>query len=363
MSTVGVESHSEQGMAQRKAQHLEICLRKEKYQVEGGATGFNDVSFYHRALPEIDANQIDLTTSFLGRTLQAPLFISSMTGGSAEGYRLNKILAQAAGLRGIPIGMGSMRILFRKKEVFEHFALRKLAGDSPILSNIGAVQIRDMKHSDLYEMNRKLEVDAQIIHLNPGQELFQPEGDRDFSKIFSSIERFIEKSPLPVIVKETGCGISPHEAKALLKAGAAYVDVAGIGGTNWITVESYRQTDPNEAEPFRNWGHPTAALLGALGHKKGRILASGGLRSGLDLAKSLALGAHLGGFALPLIRSAETGGLEGVLSTLDLFIVQLRQVMTLTGCLKPSILRKVPLQVTSDLAQGIDFLKYPRRRF
>lgn len=320
-------------MASRKARHLEICLDSTKYDVEGEGAGYEAVRFYHTALPELHADQLDLTRQFLGREVKLPFFISSMTGGSEEAYRINKDLAAAAQRLGIAVGMGSNRIIFRKPEVFDHFYLRHLAPDVPIMSNMGAVQLLEMKAKDLNEMNKRLEVDAQIIHLNPGQELFQPGGDRDFSGLAEAIARFVEKSSVPVIVKETGFGIAPNEIRLLMDAGVAYVDLAGAGGTNWLTVESYRDDEEDflAAEEFRDWGYPTAVLQAVIGNWNGRILASGGLRSGLDVAKSIALGAHLAGLAMPFARAVSSGGIEGVVKLGRRLEKVIRTAMVMTG--------------------------------
>ncbi len=302
---------------------------------------------------------------FLGLPVSLPFFISSMTGGSARGYLANKELAVAAQREGIAVGMGSIRILFRKPEVFEHFYLRKLAPDIPIFANLGGVQIRDMQAETIHEMLRRLEVSALAVHLNPGQELFQTGGDRDFRGVIDGIARFTEKCPVPVIVKETGFGIDPVSAAALLSGGVRYVNIAGAGGTNWITVESYRESPElfAAAEEFRSWGTPTALLLTAMfppeggGNPlfQGRILASGGLRSGLDIAKSVAMGAEAAGFALPFIRAVHQEGSEGVQKIIARVRTVFRNAMALTGSRSLDEFRRGPVwfgsQLTSDAAQ------------
>jgi len=337
----------------RKAKHIEICT-DPSFDPEGGSTLFEHLSFRHRALPEIGWDELKVATDFLGRTIQMPLFISSMTGGSESSYAINKDLARAAQTLGIPVGMGSIRILYRKPESFADFHLRPLAPDVPLFSNLGAQQLLEERLRDnyktLFEWNRRLEVDAQVIHLNPGQELYQADGDRDFRGIKDTLEDFIGRSPLPVIVKETGFGMAPDEVDWLLKVGAESVDIAGAGGTNWLTVEAYRLDDAGyeSAEALRDWGWPTALLLAALGRRKGRILASGGLRSGLDLAKALALGAHAGGFALPVIRAAKTGGVDGVVDLIRGYERALKTTMMLTSSRTLADLRKVTLDTSRE---------------
>lgn len=317
----------------RKAQHLEICVREQAYRVETGSTLLDRIHFAHRALPEVSKHELDLGTEFLGHRISMPLLISSMTGGSAGGYDANKQLAVAAQKAGVPVGMGSIRILFRKPEVADHFRLKRYAPDVPVLANIGGVQTRELDHSTLFEWIRELEVDGLAVHLNPGQELSQEDGDRDFRGVLDAIRRLCAHCPVPVIVKETGFGIGPADAELLMDAGAAYVNVAGSGGTNWIQVERYRLPEPTAevAAEFEGWGAPTGILLAAIREHKLPVIASGGLRSGMDLAKCIAMGAKLGGYALPFIRAVQAGGSEAVVQRIEHFREVLRNVMVLTG--------------------------------
>ena len=335
-----MSTHSQRtsGIGFRKEKHLSICADASRFSVEGGSTGFDSVHFIHDALPEISEAQIDLQTEILGHTVAAPIFISCMTGGSERGFMANRELARAAREKRYAVGMGSIRILFDHPELFEHFHLKSLAPDVPVLANIGGVQIRDEDHGKLFELLKKLEVDGLVVHLNPGQELFQPEGDRDFRGIGDAIARLCQGSPVPIIVKETGFGVRPALAAQLLEAGVRYVDVAGAGGTNWVTVEAYRlpEEQREEARELADWGIPTALLLSCLDRHRGRILASGGVRTGLDVAKSIALGAHAAGLALPLIREVVAGGAERVVRYLDRLENTLRSVLILTGSRTPA---------------------------
>jgi isopentenyl-diphosphate delta-isomerase type 2 len=346
----------------RKAQHIEICT-DPAYDPEGGSALFEHLSFRHRALPEIGWDELKTQTEFLGRKVKLPLFISCMTGGSDSSYAINKDLARAAQIVGVPVGMGSIRILFRKPESFADFHLRPLAPDVPIFSNLGAQQLVEERLRDNYKTlnswNKKLEVDAQVIHLNPGQELYQDDGDRDFRGIKDTLEDFIARSPLPVVVKETGFGIAPDEVEWLLKAGAAAVDLAGSGGTNWLTVEAYRldEAASQSGEALRDWGWPTALLMAAVGHRKGRIFASGGLRSGLDLAKALALGAQAGGFALPVVRAVKEGGADAVVALLRGYEKALKTTMMLTSSRTLGDLRKAPLDASREFEFRLKRLK------
>jgi isopentenyl-diphosphate delta-isomerase type 2 len=256
-----------------------------------------------------------------------------MTGGSEGGFKANRVLAAAAQELGIPVGLGSIRILASKPELFEQFHLKPLAPDVPVIANIGAVQIRDGDTGDLVALLKRLEVQALAVHLNPGQELFQPGGDRDFRGLKEAIARLAERCRLPIIVKETGFGIMPCLVRELLKTGAAYVDLAGGGGTNWIAVESYRLPAEERAvaAEFADWGIPTALLLASFGGSLEHLLASGGIRSGMDAAKALAMGAEAVGLALPVIREARGGGAEAVVKFFRRMEMTLRAVMLLTG--------------------------------
>jgi len=279
-----------------------------------------------------------------------------MTGGSERGFSANRELARAAALKRYPVGMGSIRILFDHPELFDHFHLKALAPDVPVLANIGGAQIRDEEHGKLIELLKKLEVDSLVVHLNPGQELFQPEGDRDFTGIRDAIAGLCDHSPLPIIVKETGFGIRPAAVSSLLDAGVRFVDVAGAGGTNWVTVEAYRvpETERKEAEEFRDWGIPTAFILECLKPHGGKILASGGIRSGMDVAKCIALGAHAAGLALPLIRETVSGGTDAVVRYLDQLENTLRSVMMLTGSRTPEDLRNGKIWLDPDFSAAVN---------
>jgi isopentenyl-diphosphate delta-isomerase type 2 len=279
-----------------------------------------------------------------------------MTGGSEEGFTANKELAKAAQAAGIPVGMGSFRILFDEPALFDHFYLRAFARDVPVIGNIGSVQIRDMDHKTLFEMVKRLELDALAVHMNPGQEIYQPGGDTDFRGIRDAFSRLCESCPVPVIAKETGFGVSPALIGELLGRGAAYVDIAGAGGTNWVNVESYRLSGEwaGSAADFRDWGLPTALVLAAAGDCGGRLIASGGIRSGMDAAKSVALGALLAGTALPFIRAVKSGGAEAVESLIASYSRTIRSAMLLTGSANTAALREAPRWYSADFTADLE---------
>ena len=347
-----MSGHSASDMSRRKAQLLEICLDHERYNVETGATRLEEVHLVHRSLPELDATEIDTGLDFLGHRIAFPVFISSMTGGSEAGYQTNKDLAEVAQELGIPVGMGSIRILFRKPEVMEHFYLKRLAPQVPVFANLGGVQLPEMDHDEIYSMLDTLGVDGVAIHLNPGQEIFQPGGDRDFRGVLDSLGRFIARSPIPVLVKETGFGINPAEVRQLRTLGARYVNVAGSGGTNWLRVEAYRQDQGSVAAAageFDDWGLPTGLILAAMGRSTPGVLASGGLRSGMDVVRALALGAEAAGMALPFVRALKTGGVEAAVEFGRRLEYVIRTAMALSGCRSLDDLRRAPIWMESSL--------------
>lgn len=357
----GGHAHSPAEMARRKAQHLDICIDEETYEVESGRSRLDEVRLLHRSLPEIDGAAVDTTATFLGHTVQLPFFISSMTGGSEAGYQTNKDLATVAQELGIPVGMGSIRILLRKPEVIGDFELKRFAPDVPVFANIGGVQLPTTPHDDLVELMKRLDVDGIAIHLNPGQEIFQPGGDIDFRGVRDAIARFVEVSPRPVIVKETGLGINPAEVDALLAVGVHAVDVAGSGGTSWLRVEAYRRDDRSDAldaaAEFDDWGLPTALILAALGRERRQIVASGGIRSGRDIVAALALGAESVGLALPFVRALKRGGVEGALALGQRLKYVIESAMALAGCDTIEALRTAPVMVSSALRTDADELR------
>jgi len=340
----------------RKEKHLVICTDPSRFPVEGKGGGFERVRFAHNALPEIAEQELDTSATFLGARIAMPLFISCMTGGSEGGFKANRLLAAAAQELRIPVGLGSFRVLFENPELFPHFHVKPLAPDVPVLANISAVQVRDGDLPTLLSLVQRLEAQALVVHLNAGQELFQPEGDRDFRGLKQAIARLCEASPRPVIVKETGFGITPSLVRELLGAGAAYVDLAGAGGTNWVTVESYRlpQEERSAAAEFADWGTPTAVLLAACRTGCDRVLASGGIRSGMDAAKAVAMGAALAGTALPAIRAVMSGGAEAVVKYFRGLEKTLRSVMLLTGSRTTAELRRGTVWLEPSLAATVE---------
>jgi isopentenyl-diphosphate delta-isomerase len=309
-------------------------------QSKGVTAGFERYRFVHTALPEIDLAEVSTEVTVLGRALGAPVLISCMTGGTDEAGRINATLAEAANEARLPIGLGSGRVLLEHPEVRDTFDVRRYAPDTLLLANLGAVQLNlGYGADDARRLVEMLGADALVLHLNPLQEALQPEGDATFGGLLRRIEALCRSLEWPVIAKEVGWGLAPDVVRALFDAGVAGVDVAGAGGTSWSEVERHRLGEPwrqRVAAAFAGWGIPTAeALVGARWvAPEGLIIASGGIRDGLDVAKAVALGADLVGLAGPFLRAASRGT-EGVVELARELTTTLRVAMFGVGA--PSI--------------------------
>jgi len=292
----------------RKTDHIRINLEEDVR--SGLTTGLERYRFTHRALPELDLDAVDLGQELFGRRLWSPLLISSMTGGAAEAGAINQALAEAAQATRIAMGVGSQRAAIEHPDVATTFQVRRFAPDILLLANLGAVQLNYGYGVDhCLQAVEMIEADALILHLNALQEAVQPEGDTRFAGILGRIEAVCRALPVPVIAKEVGWGFSAQDASRLADAGVAAIDVAGAGGTSWSQVEMHRAQDPAQrrlAAAFIDWGIPTAdAILNVRqAAPQMRVIASGGLRSGVDIAKCIALGACLGGMAGPFLKAA-----------------------------------------------------------
>jgi len=327
----------------RKAEHLRINIERD-VAGKGIASGFDDYRFRHRALPEIDLDAVDLSLELFGRTLAAPLLISCMTGGTSEARRINERLARVAQQHGFAMGVGSGRALIESPASLDTFEVRAYAPDILLFANLGAIQLN--KGYGVDECRRLVELlraDALALHLNPLQEAVQPEGDTCFSGLLAQIARLCAAADFPVIVKEVGWGIAPADVRALFDVGVAAVDVAGAGGTSWSEVERHRIAEPWRARVaalFAGWGIPTAqCLIEAREVAPAEIIiASGGIRSGLDAAKALALGADLVGIAGPFLRAADAS-LDAAHELARELAETLRIAMFCAGARTPQALR------------------------
>lgn len=331
----------------RKEEHIDAVL-SGTVGARALRTGLETVRFVHGALPEMHLDAVDLSTSFLGKRLRAPLVISSMTGGPSRAAPINRALAEAAQETGIAFAVGSQRVALEGGGGAGFAQLRQRAPDVPLLANIGAAQLNRGYGAD--EARRAVEMigaDALILHLNPLQEAVQPEGDRDWSGILEKIAALAGTLPVPLAVKEVGFGISGETAERLREAGVEIIDVAGAGGTSWAAVEAARAPSERHrriAETFRDWGIPTAVALQETRRAcpDAIVVASGGLRTGLDAAAAIRLGADLCGFAAPLLASAVAGTREAV-EAIEMIIEELRIVCFATGSADLASLRIAPL--------------------
>jgi isopentenyl-diphosphate delta-isomerase len=321
----------------RKKEHVDIVLKRD-VRFRGKTTGFERLDFLHNALPEVDLHALDTGVNFLGRHLDAPLMFSCMTGGYPDALRINRSLAEVCAARGLALGVGSQRQALEDPQYHRTFSVvREVSRAIPVVGNIGAAEIAGLRDpAPVKRMVDLIGADAFTVHLNPLQEFLQPEGKTNFHGVLEGISTLVRSLPVPVIVKEIGAGLSPDVIGRLLDAGVTYIDVAGAGGTSWAGVEAFRQKSRTLASLFWDWGIPTAeAIAGAASLKRqGRefvLIASGGIGSGMDIAKSIALGADLAASARPVIASLHHGGVRHLERVVDAWVRQLRGAMFLTG--------------------------------
>ncbi len=359
-------NNKKEGIDRRKLEHIEISITKDVESEE--SNGFEDIILIHRALPQIDFNEIDVKTVFLGREISMPIVIAGMTGGHKKAKEINKNLAIAAEKLNIPLGVGSQRAALEKKELEDTFSVvRDYAPNAFVIANIGIVQFcveYTVEHAEMaVEM---IGADAIALHLNPLQEILQEEGDRNFSCCLDAIREIKKSLNVPVIVKETGAGISLEDAVLIEKAGADAIDVGGLGGTNFAKIEFYRNNN-EKAKLFFNWGIKTAiSLIECLSSTNIPIIATGGIRNGLEVAKSIALGAIACGIALPFLKKAVISSQE-VLKEAKKIEEELKMAMFLTGSKNIEELKKVNVIIKGFVkewldARGIEISSFARRR-
>jgi isopentenyl-diphosphate delta-isomerase len=331
----------------RKDDHLRIAL-EEDVSFEAVTTGLERLRFVHRALPELNLEDVDPSTEFLGHRLSCPLMVASMTGGTAASGRLNRILAELAQEFGIPMGLGSTRVLLEEPAAIETFQVRSYAPDIPLFANLGAVQLNYGYGVDACsKLVNVLDADGLYLHLNPLQEALQPEGDTKFAGLLTRIEDLCRELAVPVIVKEVGWGLSGTVAKQLIDAGVSALDVAGAGGTSWSQVERHRSRRPEDIEvaaSFRDWGIPTAESIRQVRAVSGSIplVGSGGIRTGIDAAKCLALGADVASFAGVMLEAAAISA-EALRTRISVIRRQLLIAMFLTGSPRVPNLRQAEM--------------------
>jgi isopentenyl-diphosphate delta-isomerase len=352
----------------RKAEHIRICL-EQKAQARKATAGFEDIQLIHRALPEIDRQEINLSTSFLGKKFNAPLIVGAMTGGTEIAVQINASIAEAVEKLGLGMGVGSQRAAIEDRKLEKTYAIaRKKAPNAFLIANIGGVQlVRGYGIKEVKKVVEMIDADAVAVHLNALQEAVQPEGQTNFKGVLAKIGEIASALDTPVIVKETGAGICAEDAKMLEAAGVKAIDVGGIGGTSFAAVEYYRSTGKTRlGEAFWDWGIPTAiSVIETTQSVKLPVVASGGVRSGKDIAKALALNANLASVSQPVLEAAVKSSMETE-NLLSVLIEELRNVMFLVGAKNIDCLAKVPLVISGATAEwlktrGFNIEGYARR--
>ncbi|OKY77128.1 MAG: Type II isopentenyl diphosphate isomerase Idi [Candidatus Methanohalarchaeum thermophilum] len=349
---------------ERKLDHIVIC---KNYDVEKGKTGFKDVKLVHNAIPEIDKSEVKTKTQFLGQKFDFPFLIPAITGGHPELKKVNRRLAKAANQLNIGIGVGSQRAAIENDDLSDSLeVVAEEAEDAMKIANIGAPQIaKDYDLSKIEQAIKMIDADVLAVHLNFLQESIQLEGDTEAKGFLNGLKEITESLKLPVLIKETGAGISREVANKLKDAGVQAIDISGRGGTNWATVEKIRaRNDGNSlkeklGDEFTNWGIPTVASLieADIGLQ---LLSTGGVRSGLDIAKSIALGADIAGAALPLVEPA-LNDYDKLIETLKAYKEGLKVAMFLTGSKNVDELKKKKPVITGYTKEWLESRSYKER--
>ncbi len=337
----------------RKADHLDLCIdgdvgfRRKSNLIEG-------IELVHDALPELSLDDIDLSCTFAGKSLSAPLVIAAMTGGVDRADRINRELASVAEELGIGFAFGSQRPLLTD-DIITGYQVREEAPSALVLGNIGIVQAAAASTDALQGLVEACQADALVLHLNPAMEVVQPEGDRDFTGGLDTISRLVEGLSVPIVVKETGCGLSRHVGQRIVDRGVAWVDVSGAGGTSWVAVETHRAEGQGVTigETFWDWGIPTAGSVAQLSDLPLGICATGGMRDGLMIARAIALGARVGGIARPFLQAYDRGGIDEVRTMAKRIITEIRIACLLCGAATPAELQTRPLILSPQLLRWV----------
>lgn len=349
----------------RKADHIDLCATGD-VGFRTKTTLLEEVELVHDALPELALDALDTSVLLLGKRLRAPLLIAAMTGGTERARSINRELSRIAEERGYGFGLGSQRAML-KGDTAATYEVREGAPTTLLLGNLGVVQARQLSVEAVAEIVAQVGADALCLHLNPAMELVQPGGDRDFSGALDTLERLADGLSVPVVAKETGCGIGPSTARRLVKAGIRNLDVSGAGGTSWVAVETERASGSGRdlGEAFRDWGVPTAASVAIARGARPRfktIIATGGIRTGLDVARALALGAHAAGIARPVLQAFVAGGRDAAIKFLEGVEAELRAAMLLVGARDVATLRKAPTVLGPNLRRWMKLAKTLRKK-
>lgn len=353
-----------QDITRRKVEHVSVALSHDLAAPQ--AAGWADIQLIHQALPEVDRDEIDLSVDFLGKRLRAPIFISSLTGGHAEVAIINERLARAAERFGLAMGVGSQRAAIAAPELAATYGIvRQQAPTAFLIANIGAPQLipqarkQPFTSADARAAIEMIQADALALHLNYLQEAAQPEGDRNARGVLAALGAMVSQVRVPVIAKETGAGISHEQAVKLRDAGVSAIDVGGAGGSSMAAMEAVRAAERGDTQTqavgdlFRDWGIPTPISLVEAGEAGVPLIATGGVRSGLDAARAIALGATLVGIGFPMLKAANTSD-AAVTTFIEGFLVELGVAMQLTGSATLAKLRRAPLIVWGATRAWLD---------
>lgn len=357
--TVGPGEHLPTGaVSARKLEHVELALAPEG--PPATPAGWDDVRLVPRALPELSPGDVDLTTELAGHTLAAPIVLAPMTGGHPELGHLNAVLGEAAAHLGIAVGVGSQRAALADPSLAGSFAaVRDRAPDVVVLANLGACQLiaqastPALTADDVQAAIEMVGADALTVHLNVAQELVQTEGDRTTGPFLPALERVVSSCPVPVLVKETGSGMTGDDARRLAEVGVAAVDVGGAGGTSFVDIEGARARRGGDdrgarlGATFRGWGVPTAASVLETRSAGVPVVATGGIRHGLDVARAVALGARAAGLGRVAMAAAHLG-VDALVEELEAVVDELRTALVLCGAPTPGALVATPPVLTGD---------------
>lgn len=355
-------------ISQRKADHIDLCATGD-VGFKAKTTLFEEVELIHDAVPELALEDLDPSVTLFGKRLSAPIIIASMTGGTEKARQINLELARIADEEGYGFGLGSQRAMLDSSAGRDPtYDVRKVAPNVLLLGNIGAVQARESGRAALEDLVARVRADALCLHLNPAQEIVQPGGDRDFTGVVETLGELASKLSVPVIAKETGCGIGPRAARKIAKAGIRHIDTSGAGGTSWVAVEMQRAQ--GEAKHLgtilREWGVPTAASVLCAAAAKPRfetIIATGGMKSGVEIAKAIALGASAGGIARPVLQALTEGGTQGARDFLARVKAEILSVMLLCGARTLADLRDADRIVGQGLMRWSELANRPVKTF
>ncbi|HIQ40550.1 MAG TPA: type 2 isopentenyl-diphosphate Delta-isomerase [Sulfurivirga caldicuralii] len=316
---------------QRKLDHL--ALLQQDPQIERGDSGLADIRLLHRALPELDFDEVDTRTTFLDIEVRFPFLISSMTGGAGDTLQhINQHLAEAAEAMQVPMAVGSQRIMLERPDARSSFQLRRFAPSVPLIANLGAIQLNNgIALTEIEEVIDTLDADALYLHLNPLQEVIQPEGNRNFAELSDRIAEVVDSIDIPVILKEVGCGLSPLDIELGLRVGVRHFDLAARGGTSWSRIEAHRSQD-DLGLTFQDWGLTLkeALKLAAPYRNQATLIASGGIRTGVDMVKCVIMGSSMCGVAAPLLAAAMEST-SAVIQVIERFWKEYRTAQFLLG--------------------------------